>query len=78
VYGFRAKVVPSKLSFTIPWKNGSPIETLRNMRDATAVFEADTGDSYSIDGLNPTTPPEITGGSGEVSMECEGNPAVPL
>jgi hypothetical protein len=78
VYGARGKIVPSKLSITLVWKNGSPIETLRNMRDGTAVFEADIGEAYTVDGLNPTTTPEITGGSGEVTMEFEGNPAKKL
>lgn len=77
-YGHRSKVMPSKLTCTIVWKAGSPIKDLRELVDGTGVFESDVGEAYTVDNLTIMNPPVLKGGSGEVPLEFEGDPAKPL
>lgn len=78
VYGTRSKIMPSKLTCTVVWKNGSPIEDLRNFTDGTGIFQSDNGEAYTIDNLTRTAIPKVKGGSGEVDFEFEGDPAKKL
>ncbi len=77
-YGSREKIMPSKLTCTMVWKAGAPIEDLRKLRDGTAVFESDVGESYTVDNMDIVNPPVLKGGSGEVPLEFEGDPAKKL
>lgn len=76
VYGTKAKIVPSKLTFSIPWMEGAPIESLRKAQDATAVFDSNVGPAYTIDNLSTLMPPKIK--DGEASIEMGGDPAKPV
>lgn len=74
-YGHTVEVMPSKLTCTIVWKSITPLEKLRGLIDGTAIFESDAGMSYTVDNCTLTKPPVLKGGSGEVPLEFEGDPA---
>ncbi len=41
----------SMVSCTIPINNNTPVEELRNLRNATATFEGDNGIAYNLTGV---------------------------
>lgn len=75
VYGYTEKIMPSVLTTTIVWKNGTPVETLRNLVDGLIIFEADIGVSYSMENAVVTKTVKVKDESGEVTLEFGGDPA---
>lgn len=78
VYGHTEKVVPSTLTCVIVWKNGTPIEDLRDIIDGVIIFESDIGESYSMENAVTTKTVKVKDESGEVNLEFMGDPAKPL
>ncbi len=78
VYGSTEKIIPSTLTATIVWKNGTPIEDMRNFVDGVIIFEADIGESYSMENATITKTVKVKDESGEVTLEFGGDPAKKL
>lgn len=76
VYGFTQKVVPSMVEFTISHTADDDLIALSKNVNSTVRFETDVaGVSYVCTGMVVTKVLELTGGSGEVTVEMQGNPA---
>jgi len=75
VYGYAEKVAPSQVDFTLADMADTDLIQLRDKVDSTVRFETDTGKSYLIANAFVSTPPEITGGEGDVTVTMMGDPA---
>jgi hypothetical protein len=75
VHGYREEVQEAKLEFTIAIDDTFSIDTIRNWTNVTANFEADTGQTYSIQGGWSATPPAIGQKDGAAKCTIEGPPA---
>jgi len=74
--GFSEEMVPAVLNCTVPLAAGQSLETIRNLRDATVIFECDTGQSYVIrNAFRVDTPTLKDGAGGEVTIVINGDPA---
>lgn len=75
VYGYSEKVVPAKITFEEAHMADTDLIELKDMVDATAKFECDTGVNYLITNACTTKTLELSGGDGKVSVEIQGDPA---
>ena len=75
VYGYTEKVMPSELTMKIVWKNGTPIETFRNLTAGLITFESDNGVTYQISNCVCLDPPKLTDDKGEISLKFGGDAA---
>lgn len=67
---------PSKIECELVVSKGFSIDDLRNADDFTAVFEADTDQTWVVNHAYVTEPPVITGGNnGGAKLIIEGPPA---
>lgn len=76
VYGYTEKVVPSELKFELAHTSDTDLIELAAMVSTTVKFETDTGITYLVTNGFVTKPPELKGGSGEVTVEMQGDPAI--
>lgn len=65
----------STMSFNVGLKRGDSIEPYRRIRDAVAVFECDTGQSYIIKNCFNGPTPTISSNGGSVAITLHGDPA---
>lgn len=65
----------SMVTCTIPINNTTPLEELRNLRDATGTFEGDNGIAYNLTGLCSHNAGEWGVKKGGLSGEFFGNAA---
>jgi molybdopterin synthase catalytic subunit len=75
VYGFSEEVAESVVTITIAHASDTDIEELKDLVDAVVLFETDTGKTYQVNGAFVSTPPELTGGEGDLTLEITGQPA---
>ena len=75
VYGHTEKIAPAVLTVTIVWKNGTPIEDMRDFVDGVIIFESDIGESYSVENAVITKTVKVKDETGEVTLEFGGDPA---
>lgn len=73
--GFANKPMAATVSGTLAHTANTDVEGLRNAENVTLVFECDTGVSYLVNEAFLTTPPELTGGEGDMTVEFAGQPA---
>jgi hypothetical protein len=78
LYGYSEEVAPSVCSFTIAHTVDVDIGELQDLVDAVLLFETDTGSTLQCNGMFVSTPPELTGGEGDLTVEMQGQPAIPL
>ncbi len=72
--GFTEEPKPSRIECEMVLSRGASVDSLRNVTDATLVFECDTGQRYIIKGGYTAETPVITGASG-VKLVFMGRPA---
>jgi hypothetical protein len=78
VYGFSEEVMESVVTITIAHAADTDIQELADLVDAVVLFETDTGQTFQVSGAFTSTPPELTGGEGDLTVEITGNPAQAL
>lgn len=75
-YGTSQSVETSELECTMPYNQATPIEDLRNLADAVATFETDTGIVYTISQVSTMESLELTDGEdATLSLKLQGAPA---
>ena len=67
----------SMVTCTIPINNNTPLEELRNLRDATGTFECDNGITYNLTALCSHNAGEFGVKKGGLAGEFFGNAAKP-
>jgi hypothetical protein len=77
VYGYMEKAIAATMTCTIVWKNGTPIEDIRNITEGLIVFEADIGVTYQIANAVLLKPPKFNDENGEWDLEFGGDTAEP-
>lgn len=76
VHGFSETLKPATLECEISLGQGMSLEQLRNMKDATVTYEADTGQTWVIREAFVTETLNITAGEGgKVGLKMAGQPA---
>jgi hypothetical protein len=76
VHGYHEKVQEAKLECEITLARGDSLDDIRNITDATLIFEADSGQSWSIANAFLTEPPVVNEGEGgKVALKFSGDPA---
>ena len=78
VYGYSEKVVPAEVEFTLAHTSDDDLIALRDITDGTINFETDSGQVFVVGGAFLASPPELTGGEGDVALTFKGNPAEQL
>jgi hypothetical protein len=76
LYGFSEEFTPSVITVTIAHTADLDVSELRDLVDGVVQYETDTGITFQVDGAFTSTPPELTGGEGDLTVEITGNPAV--
>ena len=72
VHGYTEKVSAPTVECTISHMGDTSLKSLAALTNSTLTFETDTGKSYVVRNAWLNTPPELTGGSGEVSLKFTG------
>ena len=75
INGFTTEVVPSKLEFEINVGPETSLIDIANIDNATVSIEADTGQSWVINGAWVTDPPVLDESEGKTKITLEGQPA---
>ncbi len=71
--GYAEETAPATITGTTSLMEGQSLEELRNLTDATVIFECDTGQSYVIREAFLTEPPTLKDGAGgEVTINIAG------
>jgi len=74
--GFGEQTAPASLTCETSLMQGMSLDELRNITDATVMFECDTGQTYIIRNAFVTAPQTIKdGGGGNVTVNFAGPPA---
>lgn len=77
--GRSEELVPSVVNCTTSLEAGMSLDDLRDLKDATVIFECDTGQSYVIRNAFRTDTTTLKDGSGgEVTIVINGAPAEEL
>lgn len=77
--GYAEETVPAMIEAETSLAAGMSIETIRNFRGGTAIFEADTGQRFVIADAFVTDPPTMKDGEGgNVTIKIAGLPAEEL
>jgi hypothetical protein len=74
LYGHSEELVPSHLKFTIFHLSDTDLLALKDIKNATARFECDTGPIYPITNATVVNTLKLKGGDGKVDVEMEGDP----
>lgn len=72
VAGFTEETAVPFIECTQIHRADTNLEALKDLTDATVMFETDTGKSYVLQNAWLATPLELTGGEGEVPLKFEG------
>jgi hypothetical protein len=75
VYGFKEKLMPSTVEFTIAHRGDTKLADLKDVVDSTVRFELDSGKTYLITNACVTKTLSLKGTDGEVEVEMMGDPA---
>ena len=76
VHGYSEAVKQSSVECEISLAAGDSLESIRNIKDATITFEADTGQVYVVRSAWLTEPPVVSeGDGGKIALKFEGQPA---
>jgi uncharacterized repeat protein (TIGR04076 family) len=74
--GFSEENKPSQIDCEVSIKEGDSFDFLRNMTEATCVFECDTGQQYVVRNAYTANPLELSGNEGgRVKLSIMGEPA---
>lgn len=75
VYGFKEKLMPAVITFTIAHGAATKLTDLKDITSATVRFECDSGKTYLITEACVLKTLNLKGGDGEVEVEMGGSPA---
>lgn len=75
VYGYKEKLMPSVLTFTLAHTADYDLGDLQSVVEGTARFECDSGVTYQVTSATVTKTLSVKGGDGEVEVEMQGDPA---
>lgn len=77
--GYAEENAAAELECTIPLEKGGSLQVIRDMVDATLIFECDTGQVYVVNGAFVTDTLEVTDGEGgKISVKMAGEPAIEM
>lgn len=74
--GYAENPIGATVSGTLAHTADFDPDKIRNAREATLIFECDSGPTYLISNAFSTSPPSLTGGEGDTEVEFMGDPAV--
>lgn len=75
VYGFKEKVMPATLTFTLAHLAGLNLTDLAAVTDAVLRYECDNGITYVVSNAFVSKPLKINGSDGTVEVEMVGDAA---
>lgn len=73
--GYTEEAVAATVSGTIAHGSDTDVALLTNAVDVTLFFQCDSGPEFQVRQAFASTPPELTGGEGDLTVEFMGNPA---
>lgn len=74
--GYAEEPVAAEVSGTLTHTGDTDVQALVDSSNVTLVFQCDSGPNYIVREAFLTTPPTLTGGEGELTVEFTGQPAV--
>lgn len=74
-YGHTEKIVLASVECKIVHHVGTPVQKLRDSIDMVILFECDSGVTYKVGNAYLKDPPDLSDGSGEMTLNFEGEEA---
>lgn len=74
--GFATEPDAAEVTATLMHTNDTKVDDLNNIEDETLIFECDSGPVYTVRNAFLSSPPELTGGEGDLKVSFMGQSAV--